>query len=334
MKYRTKLIALSSVLGALAVLFLASVVFSPENTWRRAAAGRLIASSGLSDVASVEIKAPASDIVLAASGGAWTIKSGDAIYPAQSGRVESFVKALLGASELIQVSKSKDNWAGFEVTDEAAKRVTVKNVKGAVVGDFLVGKQEPTARGIYVRMAGKDPVFQTPNSFGSYLQNEAKYWEYLRLLPEGLKIENVQSFEVKANLSLDDTGSRKIGESYRLVRGKGEAWSAEGRADISIDASKATTAVRNVLDFEAADFSAEKADQAGLTAPSATVYLAIGNGNSYQINVGSRIKDSGKFYLSVSGGKYVYLAESWMIENIVKTLDSVKATPATAGQKK
>jgi hypothetical protein len=325
MTYKNKLIILSSALGVLVVLFAISIVFSPENAWKRAASGRLVQARTIDEIGSAEIRTASSDLVFTRSGKSWTVVASGATYPARKERIEAFAQALLSQSELFVVSKAKATWKNFEVGDDAANRITVKNAKGAVIGDFFVGKQAPTSGSVYVRIAGKDSVYQVGNGFSSYTANDTQYWENLRLLPEDFTERNIQSVAFKAqNLAIDD--KKTVNAVYRITRGRGETWVVEGNPAFKADPVKVKTAVTRLSAFEGSEFTADPADQTGLGNPTAVISIAGDTGKGYAILVGAKKKDTGKFYVTLEGGTYVYLANPWTIEDAIQPLDSLKAT--------
>jgi hypothetical protein len=333
MTYRNRLIILSSALGVLVILFIASMVFSPENTWKRAAAGRLVQAESIESIDTIDIQTPAGKTTLVKADGSWYIEADGARFPAQKTRIDSFLKSLVESSDLFTVSQNRDTWKDFSVTEDTAKHIILKGAKGALLGDFYVGKQEPTARGIYVRFADKDATWQVENNFSSYLDGGREYWESLRLLPEGITERNVQSFSVKANLSFDNAGQKKIDASYRLTRGRGETWIAEGNPNLALENIKVKGAVSRFVDFTGSEYSPLSGPETGLENPSATVTMQTGDAATLTILIGSRLKDTGKFYVRLQGSPYTMLANGWSIEGAIVPLDFFKSAPPASKKK-
>jgi hypothetical protein len=101
--------------------------------------------------------------------GKWTVQQGAVISVPQKGAVQNIFSELMGmkARSLAAVSKSK--WPEFEVTDSLATRVQVRNKKGKIIADMLVGKFS---------------YKQVNNPYGGYSGNNVQGTSFVRVYGE------------------------------------------------------------------------------------------------------------------------------------------------------
>jgi hypothetical protein len=327
MTYRNKFILSAASLGALVLLFLSSLVFSPENSQKRSAKGSLVLASKKNSVAEIRIAAEGKTLSLRKSQSEWFLSEGDSLsaqesYPAQKARVEDFIDVVFATTELYPVTAKKDSWAKFELEDGKAKKVSIVDESGKTVGEFLVGKYDPSGASIYLRKAEGDTVYSASRGFVSFVTTDAKYWSYLRLFPDTLKEQDVVSVSVKSNLVLGKENGKELLDDYEVQADRKAGWVVKGDEARKLNPDAVSSMIRSLISLEAEGYA--KPDGSGLDTPSIKVKLASGKGTDYTFLVGKE-KEEGKFFATIEGAKYTYLVSKWTLESAIRNLEEIES---------
>ena len=313
MRFEKKVIALSSILAALLVIWAAGLVFSPERVTARSEAARLIAGKS-ADVETISIKgAGIATIELAKSGSAWTLVDGAARLPVQAQRVASFIDELASISRLRVVARSKSSWAGFQLDEAQAKRAILKDSSGKVLADFFVGGYGPIGSEVYLRRMGADISYSADSGIVSYLGYGRSTWLDLRIFG-GLKESDVQSFTLKSSIPIEGKGKPLLSLDYSLRR-EGQGWKA-GAAQI--DAEAAAALLRSVVGLQGEDYVVAVPAEA-FAKIDARIVLEIGTGQSKVLEIGSAAGDN-RFHARVLGESLVFTVSSYSLRGALKSL--------------
>ena len=316
MRYEKKVLALSSALAVLLVVWAAGLVFSPERVAARAESVRLIAGKA-ADVAAITLQggsgATGSAVELARTGSTWSLLDGSSRLPVQGQRVSSFIDDLGSITRLRVVARSKDSWAGFQLDEAQAKRAVLKDASGKVLADLYVGGPGPTGSEVYLRRAGSDLSYSAESGIASYMGYGRTTWLDLRVLG-GLKESEVQSFSVKASIALDGKGKAPTILDYVLTR-DAKGWKS-GAAQI--DPDSASSLLRSVVDLQGEDYVAAPPPEA-FARIDARIALDLGNGQSKVIEVGATSGDN-RFYARLSGGGFAFTLSSYSLRGALKSL--------------
>jgi len=314
MKYERKVIYLSSALAVLLLVWAAGLVFSPERVAARSESARLLAGKA-ADVASISLKGSpgGAAIELAKSGESWVLLDGAARLPAQAQRVSSFLSELSSVSRLHVVARSKDSWAGFQLDEAQAKRATLKDASGKVLGDIYVGGYGPTGSEVYLRREGTDLSYTADSGLASYLGYGRSTWLDLRILG-AIKEADVQSLATKCSIALDGKGKAALILDYSLRR-DAKGWKA-GAAEI--DPEAAASLLRAIVGIQGEDYVAQ-APASAFAKVDARVSLELGSGQSRVLEVGAEAGD-GRFYARVAGESLVFTLSSYSLRGVLKSL--------------
>ena len=320
MRYEKKVIALSTALAALLVIWAAGIVFSPERVAARSESSRLISGKS-ADVASISFKSggpTGTSIELAKTGSSWSLIDGAARFPVQGQRVSSFIDDLGAISRLRVVARSKDSWAGFQLEDARAKRATLKDVAGKVLADVYVGSSGPTGSEVFLRKAGSDISYSADSGIASYLGYGRSTWLDLQVMG-GVKEADVQSFSVKCSIALDGKGKAPTVLDYSLTR-DAKGWKS-GAAQI--DAEAAAALVRSIVGLQGEDYVAAPPADA-FSKIDARIDLELGTGKSMVLEVGSQAGND-RFYARIAGGNLVFTLSSYNLKSALKSLADLAA---------
>jgi hypothetical protein len=191
------------------------------------------------------------------------------------------------------ISAGKDGYAQYEVSDDKAVHVLVKQGE-TVVADLYFG--QGGSRGQMMRVAGKDGVFAA-KGYSSYLYGrDLKSWRDLTLTKfEDTKVKSV-SIENENGVFEFTTAKKQDGEkkdepadaSKTEWTGKWKKTKAGALATIErFDSSKVNDLVRTFKSLTALDFAQNKtAAELGLDKPSATVTFVLDDGAHKVIRLG------------------------------------------------
>lgn len=318
MTYRNKVIALSSTLAFLLLVYAAGLLFSPDRLRDRAEAGKLLAGKA-ADAAELSIaEGPGAPMVFKKASGAWSLEEEGASLPVQSSRIESLLSSLEKVASLSPRSSSRSSWKDFSLDETRARHIVVKGAAGRSLADFYSGSYGPTGSEIYVRLAGKDSVYASAADFGSYLEGGRASW-LSRALFKDAKIEDVQSVDYSSSLDLSGAakgGSAAVARSvaWNAVR-NGGGWTAKGTGG-SVKSETVDAVLRSALALEGEDMRAIVPPEA-FAKTQASIVMRLGSGKTLSFEVGGAAPD-GLFYARSSASPYVYEVSRYSLANVLR----------------
>lgn len=318
MRYEKKVILLSSVLGALLLIWLGGLVFSPERVAARSESAKLISGKS-SDVASISIKgSEGSTLELQKSGASWSLADGSVKLPVQAQRVQSFLDDLGAISRLRVVARSKDSWSGFDLDEAKAKRATLKDASGKTVADLYFGSYGPTGSDIYLRKTGSDLSYVAETGIASYFSGGRSSWLDLKLLG-ALKDSDVQSFSLKSGIVLEK-GKAPVALDYSARR-EGQGWKSGSGG--GLDAEAVSSLLRGMIALQGEDYVAAPPPEA-FAKVQARVSLDLGNGSSKVIEIGASAGEE-RFYGRVTGSGLTLQVSTYSLRSVLKSLADLAA---------
>jgi hypothetical protein len=248
---------------------------------------------------SITIEQPVGDagkppkVVLSKQGEDWDITE-----PIKAKANKSNVDSLLDNLKDIKVSElisaGKDGYAQYDVSDDKAVHVLVKQGETVLV-DLYFG--QGGSRGQMMRIAGKEGVFAA-KGYSSYLYGRnLKEWRDLTLTKfEDTKVKSV-SIENENGVFEFTTAAKKDGEkkdepadtSKAEWTGKWKKTKAGALTAIErFDSSKVNDLVRTYKSLTALDFAQNKpAAEVGLEKPTATVTFVLDDGAHKIVHLGN-----------------------------------------------
>ncbi len=202
--------------------------------------------------------------------GTWTLQGPDQ-FPANAGKVVSFLEQLAGAKLIRKIDDNKSAWAELELEKlEKADTVTIKG-DGDLSLELVAGKRRPSG-GQYVRMGGKDTSWLMDPAISLDLNEDA--WAYQTLL--ALEGDALKSIHFQG-LTKDVTLSREKKE---------DPFHAEGLADKEKGKDAEIGRIKDA--FKDVRYTTKAlqtpAYQSALTHAKATVVTGF-DGNTYTVKV-------------------------------------------------
>jgi hypothetical protein len=307
MSYKRKLYLLSGITGALALVYILSLVFDPDRAGARRAAYTWLDPKSLDRLDGITISGGAGEepLELRRRGGPWMVVRGENEYPARELRVGDFLRVLSSRGEWPVRSTSPASHRSFGLEEGTARRVQVRGGAGLPLLDILAGHGDRTGREVFVRRTGADEVRSGEDRITVYLEDRVNSWYNLRLFPESesgkLEAGNVQRLSLYAE-----------GEKRTWSRG-GAEWIIGGMEVAKPDRNRVEAYVGGILAMEAEDFAAP-GDSPG---EGARLVLELDDGSLRTLLIGAG-DESGKRLASVSGSPYVYVLSGWASERIFR----------------
>lgn len=323
MSYRNKVIALSSALAVLLLVYAGGLVFAPERNAAREEAGKLL-SGRTTDVASFTLGgaagAPAMEFVKNADG--WALMEEGEALPVQTGKIDAFLAAMAGVSRLSPRSEGKGDLAGFGLGAEAGVRIIAKASSGKVLADFVLGDLGPTGNEAYVRLKGTGPVYAAASDFASYVREGRSGWLDLRVFATPIKIDDVETIRTDARLSLGAGSASGPSGSAASPAPIVAQWSASRKdggwtgKDGAYDTVAVESVLRSIVNLSGQDIVAMPPADA-FASPQGRIELGLGTGGARIIEVG-RDAGNGNCYLRAQGSSFVYLVSAYALMNAVR----------------
>lgn len=323
MSYRNKVIALSSALTVLLLIYAGGLVFAPERNAARAEAGKLLFGKA-ADVASFTIggSAGAASLEFEKAADGWALVEEGQVLPVQSGRVEAFLDSLAAVSRLSPRSEGKGDLSGFGLGADSAAKIAAKSASGKVMADFSLGGLGPTGNETYVRLKGTGPVYAAAADFASYVKEGRTGWLDLRVFAMQIRIDDVQTIATKAKLSL---GGGSAADAAPIVA----EWTASRKdggwtgRDGAYDAVAVESLLRSIVNLSGLDIVAMPPADAFANAQG-RLELGLGTGGKRVIEIG-RDAGNGSCYLRAQGSSFVYLVSAYALMNVVRPESALAA---------
>jgi hypothetical protein len=293
------------MVGALALVYTASLVFDPARVNRRNAAYSWLNERNIARVDAIELKSADGNLTLERKNGAWFALSDGKEYLAKTRRVEDFLKLLAKKDAYPVRGTEAASMERLGLSDDGADRVTARG-GGSVFLDLLVGASDASG-GVYLRAAGADEARSGSSAIAGYVAGEKTAWYDLRLFPAEWNLSPALVQRITVNPPAD-SGQDGAPAPLVLARADG-AWTVNGAA---ADTSAVESYARALLDTEAADFAAS-----GGVLNAGSIAVDFGDGTSRVISVGAKAEAGGR-EAAVSGSPYTYSLADWAANRLFK----------------
>jgi len=308
MTYKNKIITLSSVIAALAIVYILTIIFDPQRTGARSDAYSWLEPGQNNKITGISITKAGETVNLSRNGGRWFVTRNGKDYPARQVRVEDFLTILAKREQYPVRSSSASSHERLSLTPDTATQVTVSaGGAGLPLLTLLIGQKDSMGQNVYLRKQGQNEVRSGEDRFSVYTNSPLSSWYNLRLFPENeegkLGDSDVQRLTVYPP---DDAPSQIFTRSNR-------EWTFN--FDITNpDFSKVDAYIRDILGVSGDDFI----DGINLSDPifnSCRIVLELGNGSTRTLRLGP-VEEDGKRYATVSGSDFVYSIPSWAVNKL------------------
>jgi len=214
--YFKKMSPLKKVLIVFVVLLIFIIVVKQpgsDSSKRRESARFFIPKLVIADVHEIQVSnlSQEKEVILEKKEGEWRVANGH-FFPADSEKVDNFLKAMHALKEKSLVSKNPERMAIFSVDEKNGTHIQVWNKKEHAIADFYVGETIPD--GQYIRRADESEVFQTTPTLLPFLIEDVDGWKDKTLLSVNEK--NVRRIVLKN--PKEEMALEKKGEDWRVVQ--------------------------------------------------------------------------------------------------------------------
>jgi len=303
--YNKKIVFLSALVAALAIIYILTFVLDPGNS--RGAAFSWLDSSYFDMADKIEIYGAKGNTELVRKSNAWFFSTGNAEYPVKQGRVEDLFSALSRKDIYPLRASSQEARQRLGLTEDSASRIIVRGGAGLPLLDLLIGRAAVVGSEIYLRRGGWNEIYSGEDRFTVFTDASPISWCDLRLfsgVESGLAPYTIEAVQ-QADVELSG------GEAFTLRR-RGAGWIIPGDEGAVLDTTKVDAWIRSVLEAEGDTFSEGEIDFL-----EASVTLWFGDGTSRTIEV-SISDDDNYRKVTVSGSPYVYLLAEWNFNRLFR----------------
>jgi hypothetical protein len=309
MEYRKKLIFLLSLIGALAIIYTASLVFTPESSGSRSSSLVWLDSKLSGRIARITINNQDAEVELVKKSGEWFVINNEIEYPARNLRVEDLISIFTKRSPWPVRSSSASSHERLGL-DSSASRITFYGENSTLL-DLLIGNTDATGQEVYVRKYGQNEVRSGDNSVNSYIKGAANSWYNLRLIPESedgsVDVASIQRLSIYT------------AEGTQIFSQRNRQWTVSGIDATRIDQGMVGAYMRAVINTEGDDFS----DSITADDPMfdyVRMVLELGTGVIKTIRVSETDEESGRLYANVAGSDYVYSLAPWATQRLFRNV--------------
>ncbi|MDR0291023.1 MAG: DUF4340 domain-containing protein [Treponema sp.] len=315
MTYKKKLTILSSIIAALSLIFILTIIFDPERWNARSAAYSWLEPSQKDRISGIAIANANGTITLARNGGKWFVSNEGKDYPARSMRIDDFIAALSRRAQYPVRSSSASSHERLSLNEDQAVRVTIAAGAGLPLLSLLIGQPDITGQNVYLRRQGQNEVRSGEDIFSSYTNSTVTSWYNLRLFPENedgrLDAAGVQRLTVYP--PADDEGNTPPPQTFTR---RGREWTFSFEV-ANPDMARVDAYIRDILNTSGDDF-------VSFVAPSDSMFnnsriaLELGDGSMRTIRLGPP-DENGKRFAAVSGSDWVYSIPAWASQRFFAT---------------
>jgi hypothetical protein len=309
--YKKKATILSAIVAVLALIYILTFVFDPEN--RSSAAFAWLDPSLLVMADGLEISGSENRIVLRRRNDIWLIADGTGEFPAKQDRVADLCALLTRKDNHPVRASSSEGIEKLGLREEVASRIIVRGGAGLPLLDLLIGGASALGTEVYLRRAGWNQIYSAEDGYSYFTELSARSWYDLRLFPEGNLDPNGYRRQVTP-ASVDSIQQVEISfpaETY-ILRRSGRGWIIPGKESVALDAIRVESTLRQLLEAEA--------DGYGVNAPEtieASFTVQFGNGSTRTLQAGP-ITERNNRYATVSGSPYFYILTERMFNNFFR----------------
>lgn len=314
MAYKKKLILLSSLIAALAVVYSMTFIFAPERRGARSAVYSWLDSRQRDRIGSIIIDGGEQPIELLRRGGAWFVLHNGTEYPARTLRVEDFIDILTRRSSFPLRATSAASHERLGVSETLAAKITVfgeEGVRAAPMLELLVGFTDPTGQEVFLRRSGQNDVRSGERRFLSYALSSVQSWFNLRLIPESergrLDLANIQRVRVYP----------QPGAIPQIFTRAGSQWHISGIYVENPDMIRVDSYIRAIINTEGDDFASGISPNDPMFEHS-RILLELGDGTIKTIHLSEACEETGRRFAVVSGSHHVYSLTGWAAQRLFR----------------
>ncbi|MDR2485626.1 MAG: DUF4340 domain-containing protein [Treponema sp.] len=343
-KYNKKIALLGGLVGVLALLYTATLLFDPEQVNARGASFTWLEAKWADQADRIELSGSEGDVTLIRKNNVWFVFRDNTEYPAKQLRIEDLLRILSAKGSYPVRGTAASSHERLGLALDSASRIVIRSGGAAYpLLDLLLGNGDSTGKEIYLRKNGEQEVRSGEDKFSGYVDGRPTGWFNLRVFPEekypGLTVESIQRVTVYAPPRLNEEGGEaaalKTQAPLVLTRYEG-GWTVSGVTDG--DNQQAETYIRSILEAEGEDFVAaedgstreslgfvlnqedtgESSSSTGTRVNEGRILLELGNGQTLTLRVSAPL-ESNLRSAWVEGSPFRYALAEWTLGRLFKT---------------
>ncbi|MBN2096176.1 DUF4340 domain-containing protein [Candidatus Peregrinibacteria bacterium] len=239
------------------------------------------------------------EVILEKGEGGWRVVNGHS-FPADTQKVDDFLKAMYSLKEGSVVSNNPERTAIFSVDEKNGIHVQAWNHKERAIADFYAGETIPD--GQYLRRADEDEVFQTIPSLTRFLTDSLDSWKDKTLL--SVEEADVRRFSLKTP------------EEEIVLEKKDMVWHVIQPEDYEADGLAVRTLFDQFKQLRANAFAeSTDASQADFSGPDYKLSVRM-NDDALQLVLFKKAEE-GDYYFAKNGDKdMVYTVDQPLVDGI------------------
>ena len=307
--YNKKIVFLSAVTAALAIIYILTFVLDPEN--RRVSAFAWLDSSYFDMADKIEIYGINGNMELVRKNNTWFFLNGAAEYPVRQGRMEDLFAAISRRELYPLRATSREARQRLGLTEDSASRIIVRGGAGLPLLDLLIGRAAAVGSEIYLRRGGWNEIYSGEDRFTLFTDSNPVSWYDLRLFSD---VEND-----RPSYSIDDVQQADIkpsGAAAYVLRRRGGGWIIQGNEN-AVDNTRVDAWLRTVLEAEGEDFADNNLSGGDFELVDVSVTLWFGDGTSRSIQAG-RVNEGSSLYARITGSPYIYIIGERTFNNLFR----------------
>jgi hypothetical protein len=315
MTFKKQFTVMSGIIAALALVYLLTIILSPERRSARLAAYSWLEPGWNDRISGITIVKPDETITLARNGGRWFVSHDGKDYPARDSRIEDFIAALGKRAPYPVRATGASSHERLSLNEAQAVRVTVAAGAGPPLLSLLIGQQDITGQDVYLRKQGQNEVRSGEDIFTTYTRPSLSSWYNLRLLPEAengkLDASGVQRLTVYAPA---DGQTDNLQNTPLIFTRKGREWAFNFEL-ANPDMKMVDNYLRDILNASGDGFADSVTPADPMFNNNGRIELQLGNNNIITIRVGPPDED-GVRLAAVSGSSWIYSIPNWASQRL------------------
>ncbi|MDR3304204.1 MAG: DUF4340 domain-containing protein [Treponema sp.] len=323
-----KLYALSGLVAALVVIYIATLIFEPERVNTRDSRFVWLDEKWVTQADGIEIAHEGRRIALSRKNGEWIVVNDGGEYPAKQLRVEDLLHVL--AAKAAYPVRANTAHERFGLSEAASSRIVIRGgLSENPLLDLLVGETDAMGA-VYLRKNKQDEVRSGMNStLAGYAVSAVTSWYNLRLFPEdasGTGIDTVQRVVIQAPPPDDEAAASDNAldrppvappppPELSLTRQEGGWRVSDSSGDHAANTQTVEAYLRALLDIEGEDFAATTPSESSPFDETGWVRLELGDGNTRAIRFGPAPDAANRYHAIAQGlgarNGFVFVLSEW-----------------------
>ncbi|MDR0320765.1 MAG: DUF4340 domain-containing protein [Treponema sp.] len=297
--YKNHVIFLLSLIGALVLAYIGSLIFNSGIGSTRASSYSWLDSRTAEKINKIAINVYGENTEINRKNNQWFVSNNGNEYLARQLRIEDFISILTTRSAWTIRSSNASTHERFGL--DGSIRVTIYGENNFPLLDLFLGSEDAAGRETYFRKAGSNEVRSGDNRVKTYITSPITSWYNLRLIPESegdnIDVKNVQRLSVYTE------------REVQVFTRRNRSWVISGISVENPDISSIESYIRQILTTEGDNFVDDVYfDDPMFNQTRIVLELDTGLVKTIRFNAPD---ESGRRYAHVSGNEYVYSIPSW-----------------------